>query len=206
MACCGGLRIIGIIIATLMRKRMCTHQKKGLWGSHIGWVVSQKSSGTRVDHVPDLMAYPELRMLNKYWIIPGALLPVSLFVLGGWPALYWGFVVSTVLLWHGTFTVNSTFSSVHIIHFRYLYSICRLLTTGSADLRALYKPMGCSNEILFNSWCCNPPHDSPNIFGLSKPPGDAGCQEMGYTRWCDNESVVDQKKPPKNSMMILRDM
>ena len=26
---------------------------------------------------------------------------------GGWPALLWGFFVSTVALWHGTFAINS---------------------------------------------------------------------------------------------------
>ena len=28
-------------------------------------------------------------------------------LIGGWPLLVWGFFVSTVLLWHGTFTINS---------------------------------------------------------------------------------------------------
>ncbi len=35
------------------------------------------------------------------------MLAVSLFFLGGAPALVWGFFVSTVALWHGTFLVNS---------------------------------------------------------------------------------------------------
>ena len=30
-----------------------------------------------------------------------------MFAVGGYPAFLWGFVVSTVLLWHGTFTINS---------------------------------------------------------------------------------------------------
>jgi len=30
-----------------------------------------------------------------------------MFVLGSWWGLVWGFLVSTVLLWHGTFTINS---------------------------------------------------------------------------------------------------
>ena len=32
---------------------------------------------------------------------------VGLFLAGGWWALVWGMFVSTVLLWHGTFTINS---------------------------------------------------------------------------------------------------
>lgn len=32
---------------------------------------------------------------------------LALLLLGGWQALLWGFFVSTTLLWHGTFTINS---------------------------------------------------------------------------------------------------
>ncbi len=30
-----------------------------------------------------------------------------MFLIGGWPLLLWGYFLSTVLLWHGTFTINS---------------------------------------------------------------------------------------------------
>jgi len=32
---------------------------------------------------------------------------VTIFALGGWPALAWGFFLSTVVLWHSTYTINS---------------------------------------------------------------------------------------------------
>jgi stearoyl-CoA desaturase (delta-9 desaturase) len=51
--------------------------------------------------------YPELRWLNKYHLVPGIALAVLLLLVGGWHALLWGFFVSTTLLWHGTFTINS---------------------------------------------------------------------------------------------------
>src|SRR5262249_22736011 len=35
------------------------------------------------------------------------LLAVGTFLIGGFPLLVWGFFVSTVVLWHGTFTINS---------------------------------------------------------------------------------------------------
>src|SRR5678810_933604 len=35
------------------------------------------------------------------------LLAVVMTLVGGWGILVWGFFVSTVLLWHGTFTINS---------------------------------------------------------------------------------------------------
>jgi stearoyl-CoA desaturase (delta-9 desaturase) len=57
--------------------------------------------------VKDLAKFPELVWLDRWWWIPPTALGVGLFVVGGWFALVWGFVVSTVLLWHGTFTINS---------------------------------------------------------------------------------------------------
>jgi len=39
--------------------------------------------------------------------VPPFLLAAIIALVGGWHALLWGFFVSTVLLWHGTFTVNS---------------------------------------------------------------------------------------------------
>ena len=57
--------------------------------------------------INDFARFPELMWLNKYWVVPPVLFAVTIFLLGGWSALVWGFVVSTVLLWHGTFTINS---------------------------------------------------------------------------------------------------
>ena len=55
----------------------------------------------------DLAKYPELVWLDRWWWMPPAALGVALFLVGGWFGLVWGFLVSTVLLWHGTFTINS---------------------------------------------------------------------------------------------------
>ncbi|NUP11040.1 MAG: acyl-CoA desaturase [Polyangiaceae bacterium] len=79
----------------------------GLFWSHVGWILSGKYDDTDYDRVRDLAKYPELRFLNKYHLVPPTVFGVSLFLVGGWPALYWGLFVSTVLLWHGTFTINS---------------------------------------------------------------------------------------------------
>ncbi len=51
--------------------------------------------------------FPELRWLDRHHYLPGVVLAVALFLAGGWPALVWGFFVSTVICWHGTFTINS---------------------------------------------------------------------------------------------------
>jgi stearoyl-CoA desaturase (delta-9 desaturase) len=57
--------------------------------------------------VRDWNRYPELRWLNRYHWVPGLLLGAGCFWIGGWKGLVWGWVVSTVLVYHATFTVNS---------------------------------------------------------------------------------------------------
>ena len=81
--------------------------QRGFWWSHVGSILSEYHEETQWDQVKDLAKYPELRWLNRYHLIPGIAYAVVMFLLGGWPALVWGFVVSTILLWHGTFTINS---------------------------------------------------------------------------------------------------
>jgi stearoyl-CoA desaturase (delta-9 desaturase) len=77
-----------------------------LWG-HVGWILSRKHQATDLERVRDLAKYPELRFLNRWYVLPGIAYGVLLFAIGSWWALVWGFLVSTTLLWHGTFTINS---------------------------------------------------------------------------------------------------
>jgi stearoyl-CoA desaturase (delta-9 desaturase) len=81
--------------------------QEGFWWSHVGWIVSPRFDPTDWDAIKDFARYPELRWLNKYHLIPPVTLAVLLFLVGGWPWLVWGFFVSTVVLYHGTFSVNS---------------------------------------------------------------------------------------------------
>ncbi|HWY07295.1 MAG TPA: fatty acid desaturase [Candidatus Acidoferrales bacterium] len=79
----------------------------GFWWSHIGWILSDRYNDTRYDYIGDFAKFPELRWLNKYHMLPPTVLAVSLWLIGSWPLLIWGFFLSTVFLWHGTFTINS---------------------------------------------------------------------------------------------------
>lgn len=81
--------------------------QRGLLYAHIGWILNRDTESTDMDRVKDLAKYPELVWLNKYHLLPPVLYAVAFFLVGGWYALLWGFFVSTVLLWHGTFTINS---------------------------------------------------------------------------------------------------
>jgi stearoyl-CoA desaturase (delta-9 desaturase) len=81
---------------------------RGFWYSHVGWILKDTWQ-TNLKLVPDLAKYPELRFLNRPGIdfLPPALLGVAFLLVGGTHALIWGFMVSTVLLWHGSFAINS---------------------------------------------------------------------------------------------------
>jgi stearoyl-CoA desaturase (delta-9 desaturase) len=81
--------------------------QSGFWWSHVGWILSSDYDETRWDQIPDLAKFPELRFLNQWHLLPGIAMGLALFALGGLPAFFWGFCLSTVLLWHGTFTINS---------------------------------------------------------------------------------------------------
>jgi stearoyl-CoA desaturase (delta-9 desaturase) len=57
--------------------------------------------------VKDLARYPELVFLNEYWAIPPLALGLGVWLALGWSGLLIGFFLSTAILWHGTFTINS---------------------------------------------------------------------------------------------------
>lgn len=90
-----------------------------LW-SHIGWFLSTANFSTHFDRVKELAKFPELRFLDRFDIIIPIVFAISIFCLGeilainaphlktdGWQLLVWGFVISTVALYHATFSVNS---------------------------------------------------------------------------------------------------
>ena len=79
----------------------------GFWWSHVGWFMNRSNFRTRSELIQDLTRYPELRWLDRFDIVPPIALAVLLYVCGGAQLLIWGFFISTVLLHHVTFTVNS---------------------------------------------------------------------------------------------------
>ncbi|MHB8416846.1 MAG: acyl-CoA desaturase [Myxococcales bacterium] len=81
--------------------------QRGFWWSHVGWILCKRFDSTDYEAVPDLAKYPELVFLNEHHLIAPFAFGGLLFLLGGLHAFTWGFVVSTVILWHGTFTINS---------------------------------------------------------------------------------------------------
>jgi stearoyl-CoA desaturase (delta-9 desaturase) len=82
-------------------------KRDGFWFAHIGWCTSKESDTYDPATVKDLTRFPELRWLDRWNRVPGLIGLGVLFLVGGWTAFVWGGLVSTVLLWHGTFTINS---------------------------------------------------------------------------------------------------
>lgn len=94
--------------------------QKGFWYSHMGWMWDKACFEGAATNIKELYRFPELKALQRYypWLI--ALQALFFFGLGaviaawfpesgtsGAQMLVWGFVISTVALWHATFMVNS---------------------------------------------------------------------------------------------------
>jgi len=90
-----------------------------LW-SHMGWFMSRENFPARTRLMPDFARFAELRFLDRFDVLAPAALGSGLYVAGhlleqhapaagtsGGQLLAWGLCVSTVALYHATFTINS---------------------------------------------------------------------------------------------------
>jgi stearoyl-CoA desaturase (delta-9 desaturase) len=82
-------------------------RQRGFWYSHVGWFMDTETEATNLDKVRDLAKYPELMFLNRYWALPIIALGLLCYLWMGGPGFTIGFALSTVVLWHCTFTINS---------------------------------------------------------------------------------------------------
>ncbi len=90
-----------------------------LW-SHMGWFMAKKNFPVLTERVGDLARFPELRFLDRYDALIPTVLGLTLFAGGSLlahfaPALntsgaqlvVWGLCISTIALYHATFSINS---------------------------------------------------------------------------------------------------
>jgi stearoyl-CoA desaturase (delta-9 desaturase) len=80
---------------------------KGFFYSHLGWMFSRKFDQPDLGKVGDLACYPELMWLHKYEQAPSMAVALLCLLMAGWPGLVVGFLWSTVLIYHATFSINS---------------------------------------------------------------------------------------------------
>lgn len=81
--------------------------RKGFWHAHQGWIFEDRWHATEIDRIPDFAAYPELVWLDRWHVVVTVALGVGCYLLDGLGGLVWGFSISTVLLWHATYSINS---------------------------------------------------------------------------------------------------
>lgn len=92
----------------------------GFWRSHIGWFMTGTGFKTDGRYVGDWLRYPELRLLDRFdWAVPLLLLlglastGVFMELRAPWlettaaQMVVWGFGISTVAVYHVTYTINS---------------------------------------------------------------------------------------------------
>ena len=81
--------------------------RRGFWWAHVGWVLSNDLDDYDSRAIAEFQRYPELVWLNRHHWVPTVVFGGLVAMIGGWPAFVWGYVVSTVVLYHCTFAINS---------------------------------------------------------------------------------------------------
>jgi stearoyl-CoA desaturase (delta-9 desaturase) len=77
------------------------------WWSHVGWVLGNDFQQIVWKNIPDFKKYPELLWLDQFHWVPGLTTAIICYLIDGFSGLTWGFLLSTIILYHGTFTINS---------------------------------------------------------------------------------------------------
>ena len=91
--------------------------RHGFWWAHIGWLLCPKYAQPKLELIQDFAKYPELRFLDAHPYVAPGVLALLLYFAGealkpaggasGVGFLVWGFFISTVLVYHVTFCINS---------------------------------------------------------------------------------------------------
>ncbi len=102
------------------REDLHSPRQRGFWYSHIGWMWDKASFETPATNVKELYRLPEIKALQRYYPLLILAQALGFYGLGallayqypdsgtsGAQMLVWGFIISTVCLWHATFMVNS---------------------------------------------------------------------------------------------------
>jgi len=83
--------------------------QRGFWWAHMGWFLSDEFRATNHSAIRDLERYPELRLLNHgaMMFVPGISYAVICYLVAGTFGLAYGAFLPLVLIWHGTYSINS---------------------------------------------------------------------------------------------------
>lgn len=79
---------------------------RSAWWGYVGWVLAQDARAMDWSRVKDWARYPELRWLERWESVPPVLLAGACYLIAGWPGVVWGFLISTIGVYHITFLLN----------------------------------------------------------------------------------------------------
>jgi stearoyl-CoA desaturase (delta-9 desaturase) len=85
-------------------------RQHGAFHSHMGWLWTVNAD-TSHNTPRDLLKYPELRIQDKFWMVPAYSLGFAIWYFFGWSVFFVGFIWSTLIGLHLTMAVNS---AVHL--------------------------------------------------------------------------------------------
>jgi stearoyl-CoA desaturase (delta-9 desaturase) len=82
-------------------------RQRGFWWSHMFWILVQRHKTADLSKVKDLTRFPELVFIDRFEIWFTVAFASAMYLIGGPVVLVYGYFFATVLVWHGTFTINS---------------------------------------------------------------------------------------------------
>jgi stearoyl-CoA desaturase (delta-9 desaturase) len=95
-------------------------RREGFWWAHVGWILSDRFDAVDWRAIRQFARFPELRFLDDWHWLPAATLGAATWTFGALlaraapglgtnaPQMFvWAFALSTVLLYHATFSINS---------------------------------------------------------------------------------------------------
>jgi fatty-acid desaturase len=82
----------------------------GIW-SHMGWILTgramHRDRSELLPYVPDLRKDKFHLWISKWHVIPSIVVAIVFYAIGGWPWVFWGVFVRSVMSLHFTWLVNS---------------------------------------------------------------------------------------------------
>ncbi|WP_437490417.1 acyl-CoA desaturase [Sorangium sp. So ce1014] len=81
--------------------------RRSFWHAHMGWWMGREHEATDLSLIADFARYPELRWLDRWHALSIVAMVAALLIFGGLDVGLWGYCVSTCLLHHVIYAINS---------------------------------------------------------------------------------------------------
>jgi stearoyl-CoA desaturase (delta-9 desaturase) len=82
----------------------------GVYYAHVGWFLNDAKNDRLEATNPvirDFSHVPEIAFLDRYFMLPPIVMAITMYLVGGFPLLIWGFCLPTMTLAHATFAINT---------------------------------------------------------------------------------------------------